>query len=446
MTGPAGGRRVLVVGAGLAGSLLAVMLGRRGSAVEVRERRPDPRKGAAGRGRSINLAISTRGLHALALVGLDRPVVERAVAMRGRMIHPVNGPLQFQPYGTEARHVIHSVSRAELNRLMVESAEAMENVRVTFGSRCVDVDLEGTACVFEDTGGARERVEADWVVGADGAYSAVRLEMMKRERFEYSQSYLGHGYKELTILPDPSGGFRMEPNALHIWPRGGFMTIALPNVDGSFTCTCFWPFTGPHGFDALRTEAEVLDRFRRVFPDAAPLIKDLGPDFLANPVGSLVTVRCAPWSWRGRAALIGDAAHAIVPFYGQGANAGFEDCAVLLECLDARGDDLPRALLDYEARRKEHTDALADLAVANFFEMRDKTGSRVFLWGKKMEKLLHRALPFWFTPLYTLVTFTRTPYADAVRRADRQWRVVRWAAAIAALLAAGGAAALVLAR
>jgi kynurenine 3-monooxygenase len=220
----------------------------------------------------------------------------------------------------------------------------------------------------------------------------------------------------------------MERNALHIWPRGGFMMIALPNVDGSYTCTCFWPFDGPNGFASLRTGEDVLAFFRRVFPDAVPLMPTLAEDFLANPLGTLVTVRCRPWSKEGKVVLLGDAAHAIVPFYGQGANAAFEDCVVLDESLQAHPADRPRAFARFETLRRVHTDTLADLAIGNFLEMRDKTASRLFLLGKKTEKALHRLFPRSFVPLYYMVTFSRTPYADAVRRARRQWRVVGFAA------------------
>jgi len=428
--------RVAIVGGGLGGALMGVFLGRAGHRVEIVERRPDPRKGGGGRGRSINLAISTRGLAALERAGLARDVLEVAVRMRGRMLHAPDGSLTFQAYGHEAHHVIHSVSRAGLNRLLVEAAESMENVRVRFGLRCAGVDLDNAVCELEDHDtGRRERLEADLVVGADGAYSEVRGALQKTDRFEYAQSYLAHGYKELTIPPGADGSFRMERDALHIWPRERFMMIALPNVDGSYTCTCFWPFEGPDSFAALTTPAQVRSYFERVFPDAIPLLPTLEEDFLLNPVGSLVTVRCRPWTHKDRVVLLGDAAHAIVPFYGQGANAAFEDCIVLDECLRSE-TSVEGALRAYEALRKEHADALADLALGNFVEMRDKTASKTFLLGKKIEKTLAKLLPGRFVPLYYMVTFSRTPYADAVRRADRQWRAVRLTAAAAAFVLA----------
>jgi kynurenine 3-monooxygenase len=421
--------RVTIVGAGLGGSLLSVLLGKEGASVSVYDRRPDPRGERQVRGRSINLAISTRGIHALEQAGLAKRVLEESVPMRGRMIHSQAGDLAFQPYGTEAHHVIHSVSRAGLNRLLVEAAEALPNVTVAFGKRCVGLEASsGTVELADSDTGETSRVEADWVAGADGAYSEVRQQMLKLDRVDYEQSYLEHGYKELSIPALPGGGFAMERNALHIWPRGGFMMIALPNVDGSYTCTCFWPFEGPSGFSSLRDEEQVLSYFRRVFPDVVPLMPTLAEDFLANPIGTLVTVRCRPWSKLGRVLLLGDAAHAIVPFYGQGANAAFEDCVVLDECLRAHPADRERAFAEFEARRKVHTDALAGLAIGNFLEMRDKTASRLFLWGKRTEKVLHKLFPRSFVPLYYMVTFSRTPYADAVRRARMQWKAVGLAA------------------
>jgi kynurenine 3-monooxygenase len=434
-------RSITIVGAGLGGSLMAVYLGRAGHKVTVYERRPDPRKGAAARGRSINLAISTRGLAALERCGLDRKLLDVAIPMRGRMVHPIEGELTFQPYGHQAHHVINSVSRAGLNRLLVEAAEAMPNVEVRFGQRCMDVDLAHGLCAFVDAeSGATTSAAADLVVAGDGAFSEVRLALMKTDRFEYSQSYLKYGYKELTIPAGEAGAFRMEKNALHIWPRGGFMMIALPNVDGSYTCTCFWPNDGENSFAALTTREEIRSYFMRVFPDAVPLMPTLEEDFLLNPVGSLVTVRCAPWHYRDKAVLLGDAAHAIVPFYGQGANAAFEDCIVLDECLQEFGGDWLHALSVYESRRKEHADAVADLALANFVEMRDKTASKTFLFGKKVEKALAKLLPGTFVPLYYMVSFSRTPYADAVRRAAAQWRAVYAVACVvaAALLILAG--------
>jgi len=415
--------RITIVGAGLGGSLMAVLLGREGARVEVLERRLDPRQAGAEAGRSINLALSERGLHALGQVGLADRVLEQAVQLRGRMVHGVEGRLRFQAYGRQGQ-CINSVSRADLNTTLLDAAEQASGVRIRFGQRCLDADLENATVSVEDVRtGAREQVAADLLIGADGAFSAVRRPMQRGDRCDYSQQYLAHGYKELTIPALAGGGHQLDPNALHIWPRGGFMMMAMANRDGSFTGTLYLPFDGANGFDAIRTEDDLRRFFRAQFADAMPLLPNLGEQYFANPTGSLVTVRTAPWHVAGRVVLLGDAAHAVVPFYGQGANASFEDCLVLAECL--RGEpDRTRALADYQARRQPNTDALADLAVENFLEMRDKVASPVFRLKKRFEKLLHALLPRWCVPLYTMVSFTRIPYAVARARAARQWRWV----------------------
>ncbi len=415
---------VTIVGAGLAGTLLACALGRAGRRVALYERRPDPRAAGQEAGRSINLALSVRGLHALREVGLAEEVIKCGVLMRGRMIHARDGSLAFQRYGKDDTEALHSVSRAGLNRTLVEAAGRLPNVSMHFDRRCTGYDPKTGDLDFADG----SRVPSEFVVGADGAYSAVRTAMQKQDRTDYSQDYLTHGYKELTIPAGPGGTFRIEKHALHIWPRGSFMTIALPNADGSFTVTLFWPFDGPNGFASLQTEADVLAYFRDQFPDAVPLIPDLGRAFLASPTGSLVTIRCRPWHLADRAVLVGDACHAVVPFLGQGMNAAFEDCTVLGECLAKHGRDRAAALAEYEGRRKEHADALADLCVENFVEMRDRVASPWFRLKKRLAVLLYAMFPRWYVPLYTMIEFTRIPYADARRRAARQDRVVRWSA------------------
>jgi kynurenine 3-monooxygenase len=413
----------VVVGAGLAGALFACYLGRDGRRVEVHEKRSDPRLGAAERGRSINLALSVRGIHALRNLGLADEVLQNSILMRGRMIHARDGGLTFQPYGKDDTEALHSVSRAGLNRLLVEAAARHESVRLFFNHRCTGLDADGTMVEFLDENQAAIAVEASAVVGADGAYSAVRSWMQKREGFNYQQEYLSHGYKELTIPAGPGGAYRIEKHALHIWPRGTFMMIALPNLDGSFTCTLFWPFEGPNSFAALTTAADVLAFFQDQFPDAVPLLPELAEEFLTNPTGSLVTIRCQPWHV-GRAVLIGDGCHAVVPFLGQGMNAAFEDCTVLHECLLETKWDWQQAAARYEALRKEHTDTLADLCVENFVEMRDRVASPWFLLRKRLAGLLHRLFPRWYLSLYTMIEFTRIPYADALRRARRQNLIV----------------------
>lgn len=418
----------VVVGGGLGGSLMAIYLARRGFQVDVYEVRPDPRTQGDVGGRSINLAISNRGLDALSRAGIADRVLDMAVPMRGRMMHAESGRLTFQPYGSDASQVINSVSRAGLNMALLETAEALDGVRVAFGNKCTDVDLDGGAVTLVDTSGEARTVTADRVVGADGAYSAVRRQLLRLDRFDYQQAYLDHGYKELVIPPTAVGQFAMDPNALHIWPRGGYMMIALPNADRSFTCTVFWPFQGPNSFAGIRDAADLTQFFERSFADALPLMPTLVQDYFGNPVGSLVTVRCRPWHFRDRVVLLGDASHAVVPFYGQGANASFEDCIVLDQAIGKHEPDRARAFAAYEAARRPHVDVLADLAIANFVEMRDLVASRTFLARKKLEEALHRVFPRWFVPLYSMVTFSRLPYGEAVARDRRQRLVVKLAA------------------
>jgi len=428
--------KFVLIGSGLAGGLLAAYLGRRGYDVDLYERRADPREGNIVGGRSINLAVSTRGIHALEQLDIADEVLRHAIPMRGRMIHDKSGGLHFAPYDVDPNKHINSIGRAALNTTVIQAAQRYPNVRVHFNHRCTDVDLT-EAVAYLETPSVEAAVSAanpepqiitargEAVIGVDGAFSAVRQSMQKKiEKFEYDETYLAHGYKELTIPPGPDGSWQMEKEALHIWPRKSFMMIALPNPDGSFTCTLFWEFKGPRSFESTKTDEDVRRFFDEEFPDAVPLMPTLLEDFRENPTGSLVTIRCAPWSYKDKVALVGDAAHAVVPFYGQGMNAAFEDCVVLDECLGKFSDNRERAFAEYFARRKENADALADLAVENFIEMRDKTASKTFRAKKKLDHLLEALLPGIYLPLYTMVTFTGIPYAKAARRARRQDRIV----------------------
>src|SRR5437588_2543544 len=435
--------KFLLIGSGLAGGLLAAYLGRRGSEVDLYERRSDPRAGNFVGGRSINLALSTRGIHALQQLGIADEVLRHAIPMRGRMIHERSGALHFAPYDRDPNKYINSIGRAALNTVVIEAAQRYPNVRVHFNHRCTDVDLDTATAQLVDSSveaGVSPAIpkvteaSADAVIGVDGAFSAVRHSMQRKlSGFEYDESYLAHGYKELTIPPAPDGSWRMEKEALHIWPRKSFMMIALPNPDGSFTCTLFWQFEGPRSFASTKTDDDVRRFFDQEFPDAVPLMPALLEDFRQNPTGSLVTIRCAPWFHKDKVALVGDAAHAVVPFYGQGMNAAFEDCVVLDECLAKFPDNRERAFAKYFSRRKENADALADLAVENFIEMRDKTASRAFRAKKKLDHLLEALLPGVYLPLYAMVTFTRMPYAEAARRARLQDRIVTGSLAIIVL-------------
>ncbi len=444
--------KFVLIGSGLAGGLLAAYLGRRGYEVDLYEQRADPREGNIVGGRSINLALSTRGIYALEQLGIADEVLRHAIPMRGRMIHDKSGALHFSPYDRDPNKFINSIGRAALNTTVIEAAQRYPNVRVYFNHRCTDVDLDSATAnlvpssVEVSLSAANPQpqtiiqAQGDAVIGVDGAFSAVRHSMQKKiAGFEYDESYLAHGYKELTIPPAPDGSWRMEKEALHIWPRKSFMMIALPNPDGSFTCTLFWEFEGPRSFATTKTDDEIRRFFDEEFPDAMPLMPSLLDDFKTNPTGSLVTIRSAPWFYENKVALVGDAAHAVVPFYGQGMNAAFEDCVVLDECLAEFPGDRQRAFAEYFARRKENADALADLAVQNFIEMRDKTASQTFRAKKKLDHLLEGLLPGIYLPLYTMVTFTRIPYSTAARRARLQNRIV-YAGLIVLLLVTGFAA------
>src|SRR5947208_3156671 len=363
--------------------------------------------------------------------------------MRGRMIHDKSGVLHFSPYDVDPQKCINSIGRAALNTTVIEAAQRYPNVRVHFNHKCVDVDLDSATAHLEtsavEAGVSPANSDSqiisahgDAVIGVDGAFSAVRQSMqMQINRFEYDESYLAHGYKELTIPPGPDGSWRMEKNALHIWPRKSFMMIALPNPDGSFTCTLFWEFEGPRSFATTKTDDDVRRFFEEEFRDAVPLMPTLLGDFRQNPTGSLVTIRCAPWYYRDKVCLLGDAAHAVVPFYGQGMNGAFKDCVVLDECLEKFPQDPHRAFAEYFQKRKVNADALADLALENFIEMRDKTASKTFRAKKRLDHFLEAAVPGIYLPLYTMVTFTRIPYAQAARRARHQDRIV-YASLIAA--------------
>jgi len=422
--------RVAIAGAGLAGSLLATLLARRGIDVTVYERREDPRVTAAERGRSINLAISARGLEALAQVGLRELSLSRALPMHGRMVHSRDGEQSFRPYSADGTHAINSISRAELNLALLEVAERTPGVKIEFGRRLADLDMATGELAFETAAGQRSaQARTDIVLAADGAWSAARRSVTFRQGFTFSQDYLQHGYKELTVTAR-DGEFALDPDALHIWPRGSSMMIALPNLDRSFTCTLFW--TGAE-FAALTAPGEILGHFRREYPDVAGLIPNLVDDYLHNPIGSLATIRCWPWVHHGAGctlALVGDAAHAIVPFYGQGANCALEDCIEIDRCLAETGGDWTAALAAYQERRKANCDAIADMALDNFVEMRDRVNSRVFQAKTAARHALERRLAGRYVSQYELVSFSTVPYAQIQDRIRRQDRVLAAAGAL----------------
>ncbi len=425
---------VAIVGAGLTGSLLACYLGRRGYTVDLYERRPDPRLTGAERGRSINLALSERGLDALRRIGLDAQVLADALPMHGRMVHPLSGEANFQPYSLSGDRAINSIGRGALNDALLDAAGATEGVTLHFDHPLTALDPETGTVGFPDG----RQAKADIVLGADGAGSATRGLLMAYagDNFTETVSFLEYGYKELTI-PALGGDFALDPGALHIWPRGTSMMIALPNPDRSFTGTLFWPNAGTGSFASLGSPAAIERHFREQYPDLLELIPNLADDYRHNPVGLLGTVRCAPWQMLGRVALIGDAAHAIVPFYGQGANAAFEDVVELDRCLEATGDDWAAALPAYEAGRRENSEAIAEMALANFVEMRDKVADPFFKFGKNVEHSLERLLPGKYVSRYELVSFSTTPYADVRRRVKRQHQALGAVAGALAALVAG---------
>ncbi|MGH7105047.1 MAG: FAD-dependent oxidoreductase [Acetobacteraceae bacterium] len=415
---------VTIVGAGLTGPLLALMLARRGLRVTLYERRPDPRHGKAEAGRSINLALAARGIGPLERCGLLAQVMPILVPMRGRLLHEPSGATQLQPYGQRAGEIIHSVSRAALNRVLVDAAERA-GAELHFGQRCVGVDATvGRLQLVEERSGRRLEASCDVIVGADGAGSPIRSSLAAAEVLDVRVDQLDHDYREMTI-PAVEGTHALRADALHIWPRGGFMLIALPNCDGSFTVTLFLGRTGRQSFAALNDEAEVRRFFLEQFPDLEPHVATLAADFRRNPQGYLATVHASSWHFGGKVLVIGDAAHAIVPFHGQGMNAAFEDCAVLDQLLDRHGDW--QALFeDFERRRRPDTDAIAEMALENYVEMRDTVRDPQFKGMKKLAFELERRFPDRFIPRYSMVMFhPEIPYAEALRRGRVQSSILK---------------------
>ena len=419
-------KNVAIAGAGLVGSLLAIYLLRRGYQVTLFEKRPDMRKQDVGGGRSINLALSNRGLKALHAVGLDDVIRKNAVPMHGRMVHSIEGELNMQPYGKEGQF-INSISRSGLNMLLMDEAEKA-GAKILFDCKVEDVDLKNTQLKFtyQLPVAARQEVnQFDLIIGADGAFSEVRDALRISDRFDYSQNYIEHGYKELSILPGEGGKFLMEKNALHIWPRESFMLIALPNHDGSFTCTLFFPFEGLLSFNAIQSKDDAHSFFQKYFPDAVPLMPTLLDDFVNNPASSLVTIRSWPWH-KNNTLLIGDAAHGIVPFFGQGMNAGFEDCRILHDLLHEYRDDWQKVLPEFQNLRKPDTDAIAQLALDNFIEMRDWVDDPDFILRKKIEARLHQLYPEKWIPLYSMVTFNENMrYSEAYNTGLKQTAIMK---------------------
>lgn len=414
--------KVTLVGGGLAGSLMSIYLAKRGYEVYIYERRADMRSGNYVGGRSINLALSTRGLRGLAKVGLDAEVLDISIPMTGRMMHSVDGALKYQPYGKDG-HEIYSVSRGQLNIKLLQLADQYPNIHMFFNHKCTGVNLETCESTYVNEAGETITDKADVVLGTDGAFSALRDAMQRTPRFNFSQTYENYGYKELEIVPNEGGDFQLDKNCLHIWPRKSFMMIALPNPGGNFTCTLFMPFEGKPGIDDLKTREDITAFFDTYFPDAVPMMPGLVDDYLNNPTGMLTTMRCYPWV-NGKNALMGDSAHAVVPFYGQGMNCSFEDCVVLDECIEELGGDWTNVLDAYQKLRKPNADAIANLALQNFVEMRDLVGSDAFLHKKKVEHMLSEKHPDLFVSQYERVTFSTRDYAEALAYGEHNDRVL----------------------
>jgi len=412
-------KKVSIVGAGLVGSLLSVYMAKRGYKVNVYERRPDFRQKAFIGGRSINLALSDRGWQALKGVGLDDQMAEIALPMYGRRVHNEAGNVNFQPYGKEGQ-AIYSISRGMLNLKLVNATEPDPNVNYHFNLKCKKVDFEANTLFLEDEENKTiKEVKSDVIIGADGAFSAVRWQMQKSSRFNFSQHYLQYGYKELEIPANAAGSHQLAKDALHIWPRKKFMLIALPNLDGSFTCTLFLAYDGAISFQNLKTDAQINQFFEEHFSDAKALMPNLVKDFNANPTGSLITIKCKPWH-NNKTVLMGDASHAIVPFYGQGMNSGFEDCTILNEIMELHNDNWEEIPTAFSESRKANADAISDLAMRNFVEMRDLVANDNFLLRKKIEKEITIHYPEKYMPLYSMVTFSQKPYAEALAEGLKQ--------------------------
>jgi kynurenine 3-monooxygenase len=445
--------KVTIIGAGLSGSLLAIYLAKRGIECDVYEARGDMRKETVAAGRSINLALSNRGIAALKEVGLDEYMLREAVPMHGRMIHAVDGQTKLLPYSGRKGEYINSVSRSGLNIALINEAEKYKEVKFHFHQRCGGFDFSAGVALMENTEtGQLSGVKADTAIGTDGAGSAIRNAMrVKMPDFQFSEEWLEHGYKELHIPPDFGlgiGDSRLAFNALHIWARHSFMMIALPNFDGSFTCTLFLAHKGENSFEEIinhgytridkkdKTDKSdlssapdlcssvvknsLMDFFEDNFPDAIPLMPSLVEDFFTNPTGNLGTIKCYPWNVGGKSLLIGDSAHAIVPFYGQGMNCSFEDCRVLNQLIGEHGTDWERVYTEFVELRKVNADAIADMAVDNFYEMRDAVADPVFQRKRELETRLEQTFPDYFSK-YSMVTFREDmPYSEAMRRGRAQ--------------------------
>ncbi len=419
-------KKVIIVGAGLVGSLWAIYMSKAGYKVTIYERRSDIRKAEISAGKSINLALSYRGWKALRGAGVDDEVKKIALPMYNRIMHDLEGNLTTQPYGKKDQ-AIYSVSRGLLNSIMMTMAEEKGNAEIHYNYKCYDADLENGIVYFEDAlTGEKKQDQADLVFAADGAFSAIRYNaMQKLNRFNYSQNFIEDGYKELLLPANEDGSYKLDEKALHIWPRGRFMLIALPNEDGSFTCTLFMPYDNhEYAFNKLTNDTLVDAFFKNVFPDFHAIMPNLIENWHMHPLSSLAIVRCYPWTY-GKTALMGDSAHATVPFYGQGMNAGFEDCTVLWDLMKKHNEDWEKVFSEYQQTHKPNGDALQDLSLHNYHVMRDYVADPKFLLQKKIEARIFEKHPDKWMPLYSQVTFSHIPYSEAIAIGKKQDKIMK---------------------
>lgn len=405
-------KHVTIVGGGLAGCLLANLLARRGYQISIYEYRADPRAEQGSAHRSINLALSARGLHALSKVGLDKTVLQAGQAMRGRCIHMIDKELMYQTYGVKAEQVIYAVERENLHRILVEAIADNVNVNCQFNHRVTDWDPQTGELSLITPDQQEKTLQTELVIGADGAHSLIRQKMVEKAGLPFTEEDMTHGYKEL-IIPAETAADKLDPNWLHIWPRESFMMIALPNTDHTFTGTLFMANEGEVSFANIQSEQDVMDFFKRYFPSILQMIPTLVPQFLQHPVGHIPSVTGYPWHVLNRGCLIGDAAHAIMPFYGQGMNSAFEDCEILADLIDTNRKNWDKAFLDFERNRKANADAIAEMSMENYIEMRDKVTDPEYLKRREIEHYLMEHFPDKFINQYSMVSFECVPYAFA---------------------------------
>jgi kynurenine 3-monooxygenase len=417
-------QETVIVGAGLVGSLLSIYLARAGYKVTIYERNPDRSDDRLVWDRSINLTLCERGFQALERVGIADRIRAISVPVLGRLIHNLNGTLSSQPYGNNGE-AIYSVSRNRLNQVLIDCTRAYEHIKIRFNEECIGIDLPTNTLQFRNgSSGDHSNCKAHRIFAADGAFSALRYISQRRARFDFSQVFSTQAYKELTMPAAANGEWPLDPNFLHIWPRGNYMLIAFPNTNHSFTCSLHMPYEGEISHGSIRSAQEGFEFFRKSFPDTIPLMPSLAQEYAAHPPNAMVTIRCNPWVFEDKLILIGDAAHAIFPSYGQGANAGVEDCRVLIECLEKHGHNWPLALKDFQARRKPNADTIADLSDRHFIELRDLVSNPRFLLRKEVERRINRLYPEIFKDLYSMVTFTDMPYVEALRIDQQQQELV----------------------